>query len=481
MLNTLPRLPIHDEIKRNKQLLSSDTDIRHKVFCERFVDKSLPREAWIPKEIYYPTSDMSDVINEIVSQFPSDLTISGKEAEFLKENLIEYSFLQEALNKVWAECFLGIDAYMLVKPKISTNKDFSMKFEFEVIPSEKVWEETDILTGEPKVVITEEIKDIFNAEKSQYQQVKIRKTYTLDTIKTEIENINGSSQNQETLNENPFKSLGMLPIIRFKGISDSNGMPVASKLRMKQLDLDNLNTNIQNMINLNASPLWAITKTNRSWDGIAFGAGQTIALTEDEDIKAIYSQMQLDALNKALTEMVDRIYKSAGLIPMSLRDKVYSTDSSRVAKMAANELIGQIRDTLNSTRISLDDIIKIALFLNGKKYTDEAFVVPQELLPVDLDSAFNTWAIGMNLGIVDDELFWKRYMPDLQNEEKERIKEAFKARQEEAMAMQAKSDLMKSGTNVDNRAKMGKPSGRKERNTKLAKGSAGRDGYSTQK
>ena len=63
-------------------------------------------------------------------------------------------------------------------------------------------------------------------------------------------------------------------------------------------------------------------------------------------------------------------------------------------------------------------------------------------MPFDLEMILNSWAIGMNLGLLDDTLFWDKYFPELDKVDRNRIREFFNSRQ----------DLAQDNTNVDNTA-----------------------------
>ena len=136
---------------------------------------------------------------------------------------------------------------------------------------------------------------------------------------------------------------------------------------------------------------------------------------------------------------------------------MYGTDSSKVVKIASSELIGIARIFMNQFKKPLLTISNVLLHINGKKLTNEVISPPEEVLPYDLESVFATMAVGMNLGLIDDDWFWNKYMPELSDVEKDRIKENYKQRYENGQ-------VDNNAANVDNRAKVPtKPIGNKEK------------------
>ncbi|MGL5712975.1 MAG: hypothetical protein ACRCX2_08145, partial [Paraclostridium sp.] len=123
---------------------------------------------------------------------------------------------------------------------------------------------------------------------------------------------------------------------------------------------------------------------------------------------------------------------------------------------ASSEIIGIARILMNNFKKPLISIVRILLFLNGKKFTDEVVSPPEEVLPYDLETVFASMAVGMNLGLVDDEWFWDKYMPELSDVQKERIRDNLEKRQ-------SMGQVDNNTANVDNRAKVQtKPMSKKE-------------------
>jgi hypothetical protein len=76
----------------------------------------------------------------------------------------------------------------------------------------------------------------------------------------------------------------------------------------------------------------------------------------------------------------------------------------------------------------MNELAKLILLLNGEVYKNEKIVPPEEVLPFNLQEVLNTWAIGMNLGLMDDEAFWTKYFPEFTDTDKARIREFFNDR-----------------------------------------------------
>lgn len=399
-------------------------------------------------------------MNEITNQLPVNFNIVGKESEFLRESLIEGSYLKSLLSSVYREGLLTTSAFVLLKPKISTSDTELMILDMEVLPFENCFPEYDVITGElTKLTYQEErvymdMDDPINFLYTVEYTKKNIKTYVRDYSGKRIPNLPDN-----IIADNPFIDLDLLPIVEFRCTTTKNRQyPFASKLVEPQLQLDNLNTNIENLINMHSNPIYVVEATRRVWDGFLIGAGQILTLQDDEKFKVERSDMQLVALDGRFKRKRDEIYKTGGLVPLSLRDRMYGTDSSKVVRIASSELIGIARILMNNFKKPLMYITKVLLFLNGKRLTDEVISPPEEVLPYDLETVFSSMAIGMNLGLVDDEWFWDKYMPELSNVQKDRIRKNLENRQ-------AMGQVDNNTANVDNRAKVPtKPMGNKEQN-----------------
>lgn len=412
----------------------------------------------LPKEAFYPTNDFKDVISEITNQLPTNFNIVGKESEFLRRVLVDGSHFKSMINAVYEEGLLSKSAFVLMKPKLSTTSEDLMVVDFEVLPYENCYPEYDIFTNELNKLTYQEERIYMDVD----EEIKFLYTviYTKDKIQTFIRDYSGkriANLPDNQIVENPFKSINLLPVVEFKCIKQKNDKAFASKLIEIQLQLDNLNTNIENLINMHSNPIYIIKNTRRMWNGFLLGAGQILTLQDEEDFDIKRSDMQLVALDTRYNMKRDEIYKTAGLVPPSLREKMYGTDSSKVVKIASSELIGVARILMNNFKKPLLSIVQVLLSLNGKTFTNETISPPEEVLPYDLETVFATMAVGMNLGLVDDEWFWNKYMPEISEEQKERIRDSYKERYGSGETNN------NSALNVDNRAKVpDKPMGNKE-------------------
>lgn len=444
---------------KNKIIYSEDLDERYKIFSNRFIDEELrSTDDALPKESFYPTNDFKDVISEITNQLPSNFNIVGKESEFLRNTLIDGSHFKSMINSVYEEGFLSKSAFVLMKPKFSTSDNELMVLEFDILPYENCYPEYDVITGELKSLTYQEQRVYMDVDTEIHFLYTV--IYSKDSIKTYIRNMSGeriADLPDNLIVDNPFKELDLLPVIEFKCTKNKNDKAFSNKLIEIQLQIDNLNTNIENLINMHSNPIYVIKNTRRDWNGMLIGSGQMLTLQDTEDFDIKRSDMQLVALDTRYNMKKDEIYKTAGLVPPSLRQRMYGTDSSKVVKIASSELIGVARILMNNFKKPLLQIVKILLFLNGKQLTNEAISPPEEVLPYDLETVFSTMALGMNLGLVDDEWFWNKYMPEISKDQKERIRDAYKERYNNQNTNSNQS------LNLDNRAKVPqKPMGNKE-------------------
>ena len=378
----------------------------------------------------------------------------------MRNSLIEGSHLKSLLSSVYLEGLLSSSAFVLMKPKFASNLSQELMFlDLAVLPYENCYPEYDVLTGELKSLIYQEQRVYTYAD----EEIQFLYTveYTKDTIRTYIRNFSGMripDMQDDIVVENPFKNIGTLPVVEFKcSIEKDNKEAFANRLVECQNQLDNLNTNIENLINMHSNPIYIVSGTRRNWDNIEIGAGQILTLIDNEQFNIQKSDMQLVALQTRYKSKRDEIYKTGCLVPLSLRDRMYGTDSSKVVKIASSELIGIARIFMNQFKKPLLTISNVLLHINGKKLTNEVISPPEEVLPYDLESVFATMAVGMNLGLIDDDWFWNKYMPELSDVEKDRIKENYKQRYENG---QVDNNV----ANVDNRAKVPtKPIGNKEK------------------
>ena len=432
---------------RNKALSEGEIRERYRLFEKRFIDEVIRgTDQSLPVESFYPTQDFQDVISEITNQLPSNFNIVGKESDFLRKSLTEGSYLKELLSTVYKEGVLSGSAFVLIKPKMSTLKDVLMVTQLEVLPFENCFPTYDIITGDLEQLVYQEKRvymDVDTPVNFVYTVV-----YTKDTITTLIRNMSGNripNMQDNVIRDNPFKELGTLPIVEFR-CSSKRGQPYASKLIEPQMQLDNLNTNIENLTNMHTNPIYVVSKTRRNWDDFPIGSGQILTLQDNEEFEIVKSDMQLLPLAARYNKKKDELYKSGGLVPPSLREEMYGTDSSKVVKIASGELIGFARILMNNFKKPLLTIAEIVLDLNGKELTDEVISPPNEILPYDLETVFSFMAVGLNIGLVDEEWFWDKYMPELSREQRDRITKTFRDKQQAGL-------VDESSINLDNNAK----------------------------
>ena len=60
--------------------------------------------------------------------------------------------------------------------------------------------------------------------------------------------------------------------------------PIAYDLVEQQLQIENLNFNIENGINYQGMPVWAIENTMRNWNGVSIAPNTVLGLMGDENL-----------------------------------------------------------------------------------------------------------------------------------------------------------------------------------------------------
>lgn len=431
------------EAINNREMISPNAYIRLKKYIERWVNP-LTEESHRPtKEVFFYTNDMASCISELVSHSPVKFIVNGKESDFLKKMLFEYSYIKEQLPIIYRELMLSTKAYMICTEKIAPKNDANIKkhFVFEIPKTEDVWEEVNPITGKPIKIIVKQKKQILN-DKQELNEIYIVRIFDLDGVTTSVTDSGGGVVDEYPTEyvENPYKNEGLLQCLSFKSVTDSTGLPMSSKLREYQLQIDNLDSNVQNIINLYGSPMHVVKHAVQNWDDITLGAGMVVALQMDEELETVTAKAQLNEIQLVYDKKVDNLYKSAGLIRLEDRSSVYSSDSAKVTKLAHSESIGQIESILESSRSALDDLVIMALKVNGIPYTDEIFEAPTDIMPVDLDSAFQTIAMALNTKVWDMEEVYKRYFQDMNKDDKERIALYWKVQDAYALELQEKSN-----------------------------------------
>jgi hypothetical protein len=188
--------------------------------------------------------------------------------------------------------------------------------------------------------------------------------------------------------------------------------------------------------------MYVIKNALQDWSGIKFGAGMLVALQQDEELDVVTAKAQLNEIQLVYDKKVDNLYKSAGLIRLEDRSSVYASDSAKVTKLAHSEAIGQIEGMLESARSALDELLLMTLISNGKKYTNEIFEAPSEVMPTDLDSAFQTIAMALNTRVFDKFEVYKRYFPDITEKDIQRIEEYWSNKDLMSLSMQGSVESM---------------------------------------
>lgn len=449
-----PMLKYQKEGKFNREMCSMDIDIRLQKFIERFVSEDTPKEDRPTKDIIYFTSDMQDVVNELVSHIPYEYSTTGKESEFVKKVLIQYSFLKRVLPSAFFEIVLSTKAIIIPTPIVTMKEGIKISYNLKVPRSEDCIINTNIVTGKLESVYVKEKKEFYNESENITKEGYLISKFDLEGMTTNVVDMSGVTIDgyKEEFFPNPYKHLGIMQCLLIEGFKDTNGLPYASRLRELQLQIDNKNSNIDNIINLHGSPLYIIKNAIQDWsNGVPMGAGKMVVLRGEEDLKSETPKAQLNDIQMTLDRLVDKIYKNGGLVPIKLRDKMFSTDSSKVTKLAQSETISQVKHLLENAREALDKLVLMCLSDNGKEYTNESFQVPLEVMPIDLDSTMNTMAIAMNLQIVDPEWIYDNYFSDMEIEEKERIKLYWEKQNAVNYAKESKIGI--TNTNVTNLAK----------------------------
>jgi hypothetical protein len=427
---------------------------RHEIFNERFAEDGADG---IPEQFYYPTDDFRDVVEEIIELMPSQFPINGENRDYILEHLFKASNIQGILNEKYLEDYLSGESVLeiILKPSISEGVNYELRL--NRIPRENVEIELDLITDEPVKVVYEVEKMVSDINGNNIKAT-VKKTFTMDTIKLEYFNyfteqeIQGKPSREVA---NPFKDEGIFPILYFRGRkeidSDKTQIP-ALKLIESQLQLDLLNCTLEEAIAKCAFPTRIIEGTNREWSDVYLSAGDYLALKGSEKYKSDTPSLDVNALDNHMRFKVDKFNKLAGLLEPTLKKEVIKSDSSKQFKLANSELIMMIKNILHHTKKELDKLIKLFLEINGKEYKGENISIPEEILPLDLESIANISTTMINLGIWDKEYVWRTYFPFLTKEDKERIIEAY----------DNLSELASTGTNVNNIAK---PVGNKKQNT----------------
>ena len=446
-------------------MLAGSKQERFELFKREFVNPLTPEANQIPITSYYPTSDYKSVIHEITEAFSFDFQVSGKNSDFVRQNLIESSYFKSSYINIAKECILAKKAFVVPRIRIDNDdlgKDI-FTFNLQVLPYDECVDVYDDITGKLVKLIHEKQEEVFDIYEQPVTAITVT-TYTMDFIIKEFWDFNGKRiAGQDTITTpNPYKQYDVFPVFVFESMSEYD-KPIAYDLVEQQLQIENLNFNIENGINYQGMPVWAIENTMRNWNGVSIAPNTVLGLMGDEKLSQVGGNLNLDALRSHMIFKMDNLYRQAGLTPPSMRESIYDTDSSNVTKMAQAPLINKIKIIMNFHRQPMDLLAKLILQINGLEYFNESVIPSEEILPVDLQSVLSTWTIGMNLGLLDDEAFWVKYFPAFTDKDKDRIKDFFEKR------FQSGNLDSTNGVNLNNNAKSSKPAGNKKQATQMTK------------
>ena len=396
------------------------------------MDLSVNESLLIPLRNYYPTADYRTIVRELSESFPTNFQVSGDNQDFVRQNLIENSYYKRAYSQIVKECIIAKKCF--VTPRIlfdsdDKNKDV-MVFDFKILPYEKCFDYYDS-NGDLNRLLYMDTEEVYSLERDGRQTVDIIIEYTKDNITKMYRTSTGVRiiGYEDEIIENPFKEYGSMPVFVFDSIEE-DGKPIAYDLIEQQLQIESLNFNIENGINYQGLPVWKVKNTFReeAWQNTSIAPNTIVALMGEEDLDQVGGSIQIDALKTYMKYKVDKLYQQAGLTPPTLREEMFGTDSSAVTKLAQAPLISKIKIIMSFHKKPMNELAKLILLLNGEIYTNEKIIPPEEVLPFNLQEVLNTWAIGMNLGLMDDEAFWTKYFPEFTDTDKARIREFFNDR-----------------------------------------------------
>ena len=448
------------DIIRNKDFFKNN---RFEYFKTRFIDGGNPTP--VEENEYYPDSTYVEVISERTELTPMELSISGKEYDFIKKNLWDKSKISSRLPETYKEMDFAGDAFWRIYLKPSKSKDVLYEFDFEKLNTEEMFVHINTVTREPDYFLHHYV--LYNTgENKETIMTQIREEYTIDTITiTEyVPDTKGfmfskKGNTNVTVIDNPFKEYGKFPIMWFKGYKNDSSyyseIP-ANKLIEMQLQIDLLNTHIDTLIKRTAFPITEIKKALAKYNNVYLGAGSLWCSRGEEELKIHAPEVPIVDLQMKLDKKIDKMYRLCGLVPMSHRKDLFSSSSSKIAKTAYKEFIELVKTRLMNMKIEFDDMIELFMSINGKTRTDEQMNIPVEAFTIDKEDLLKIVSMEMALGLTDDEIVWKNYYPDVSEEEKTRIREN----------AQAKLDAIANSKNLnmDNKLKQGQVNGNKATN-----------------
>jgi len=458
-----------EEIKRNKSMYDGGLN-KYDIFKERMLNPTSPD--MIGERYFSPSDDFSIIIDKRTDVAPTNFPIISKNkenAKFLKEKLWEKSKIESKLPSSYKEQDLSGDSFWLVKTIVAAKNEKHMyNFDITQLSSEHVEPVVNPYTGELKAIRVSEIKEVVD-EKGNKHRYDVKKTYTEEYIETEYINSDAGfiskmfgTNKQEKKVKNPFYGTGFLGVLWFKGEERRDSYTSycpATRLIEAQLQLDKNWTQHEMAIHRGIFPITEFKKANRGkYDDVYLGAGAVIASYGEQELKIHAPQLMIDSMLKHISFKEQKIYFLGGVLPPSVEEKIYSTDSLGIAKFASKQLISIIETRLQSYKDEIGKLFRAFLELNGKKYEEETIKLPDEIIKVDLEKMASIYGILMSLGIIDDEYVWTELFPDLNDEAKARIKLSFKEKF---------GTMDTNNINLDNKLK---PAGNKAKNTKNLEG-----------
>lgn len=426
-------------------------------FKEAYTEEGVPENEIIQYIEYFPQTTYSEIVDELATLIPRSFTISKEDddnVEFIKKNLFtRLNFLGRQIE-FDREVILTGRCFIELKSSPSDDKDVMEDLHFERIPFSKIDDfAQDPITGKLQVVIFEEEARVFNPSNNEFEDMKVKKTYTMENIT--IEYLSGDDSLVEGMPSgtvpNPFGKYGVFPVLMYEAPKDVDGeYPeiYSEKFLEKQNQFDYLATDISENIHRSVFNMHIIEDSTRDYDDMQVGAGAIWSLRKGEKYKKVDFNLNLLELTPYLEKEEDKMYRSAGLIPPTLRKNVFSTDSKGVLKLADARYIEYAKNVLQNKKTHLDTVMRLYLMMNGKANEDSAkdysVMLPEDVLPVDVENIINICAVALQAGIWDYEYIYDRYFTDITPEVQRRIE----AEREKLLALQVDN------ANIDNNAKV---------------------------
>lgn len=455
---------------RKEQIIKCKNFYKGNVFqyyTKRFVDETIIGNTTkvIKERNFFPDTTFIEIVKERIELTPTEFSIVGKQSDFIKNNLWKTSNISSKLPELYKEMELSGDGFWEIVLRPSKKKDLIFEIDFNKMNSEEVIILQDEQTLEVIGFVEEQYRYLDDEYGNSHLR-KIRRTITKDSITIDeivsnnmvMSAITGNKEVSKNISktDNPLKQYDMFPILWFRGYkSDSTiySLNPSIDLIESQYQLDFLNTDIENLIHRSAFPIVELRKALQKYKEVYLGAGTFWCSRGEEELKIHEMMLNLDQLDKKMIAKKDNMYKLAGLVPFSMRKETYSASSSKVVKFASKEFIDMIKTRLEFLKIEFDNLIRLFLLVNEVKYTDEEIVIPIETLLIDKEELLKQITAELSLGLQDDELIWKKYYPEITEEDKTRIRAYWEKNYSKADTSQL---------NMDNKLKSKVVTGNKE-------------------